>query len=308
MAPGQGSQTPGMLVPWLDLPGAEATVRWMSHLTGLDLLRLGTTAEADEIRDTAVTQPLVVSLALIAAAELELSGSEPIVAGHSVGELAAAAIAGVLHRDTAVALAAVRGAAMAAACGQADTTMAAVLGGDESEVLTRLEELGLSPANRNGAGQIVAAGATDAVARLKADPPTKARVMPLSVAGAFHTPYMQTATDILTSVEGGIISSDPIHTLLSNADGRPVRTGPETVAKLVAQVTAPVRWDLCMATMLERGVTALIELPPAGALTGLAKRGMKGVTVLAVKTPDDLSRARELIHDTATGASQTEES
>lgn len=285
-----------MLTSWLDLPGAEATVRWMSTLTGLDLLRLGTTAEAEEIKDTSVTQPLVVSLALLAFENLELpSDFAPVVAGHSVGELVAAAIAGVLHRDTAVALAGVRGGAMAAACKRADTTMAAVLGGDEGEVIARLNELGLSPANRNGAGQIVAAGASEAVAELKDNPPTRARVMPLSVAGAFHTSYMQPAQDILSSMKDGIKISDPILCLLSNANGAPVDNGPAMLESLISQITSPVRWDLCMQTMVGLGVTAIIELPPSGALTGLAKRAMKDVTTLAIKTSDDLVKAHDLI-------------
>lgn len=294
LAPGQGSQAPGMLTPWLDLPDAEERIRWMSTLTGLDLLRLGTAADAEEIRDTAITQPLIVCLSLLAAAELDLTGVD-VTAGHSVGELAAAAIAGVLHPDTAAALSALRGRTMAAACGQAETSMSAVLGGDPDEVIARIEELGLTPANRNGSGQVVAAGAVDALAKLKENPPTKARIVPLSVAGAFHTSYMEPAEKELTAVAAGISAADSTLTLLSNADGTAVHGGDEVVRRLVAQVTAPVRWDLCMRTMVELGVTQVIELPPAGTLSGLAKRGMPGVRVLALKTPDDLDAARELI-------------
>lgn len=300
VAPGQGSQTPGMLQPWLDLDGAEATIRWMSTLTGLDLLRLGTSAEADEIKDTAITQPLVVCLALLAFEQLKIPNRDNvIVAGHSVGELAAAAMAGVLHRDSAVALAAVRGGAMANACGLTETSMAAVVGGDRDEVIHAIEAAGLSAANVNGGGQIVAAGAAEQIARLVADPPPKARVISLPVAGAFHTKYMQPAMQIMTSIRDGILTADPTVRLLSNADGTAVSSGADYLTRLVSQIVSPVRWDLCMQTMLDAGVSAMIELPPAGALTGLARRGMKGVKTLAIKTPDDLAAAHELIADSA---------
>lgn len=300
VAPGQGSQTPGMLQPWLDLDRAEATIRWMSTLTGLDLLRLGTSAEADEIKDTAVTQPLVVCLALLAFEQLQIPNLEDvIVAGHSVGELAAAAMAGALHRDSAVALAAVRGGAMANACGLAKTSMAAVVGGEPDEVVRAIEAAGLSAANVNGGGQIVAAGAVEHIAALVADPPPKVRVISLPVAGAFHTTYMQPAMQIMTSIRDGIPTADPTVRLLSNADGTAVSSGADYLTRLVSQIVSPVRWDLCMQTMLDAGVSAMIELPPAGALTGLARRGMKGVKTLAIKTPDDLAAAHQLIADSA---------
>ncbi|MEO6957676.1 MAG: ACP S-malonyltransferase [Antricoccus sp.] len=300
VAPGQGSQTPGMLQPWLDLDGAEATIRWMSTLTGLDLLRLGTSAEADEIKDTAITQPLVVCLALLAFEQLKIPNRDNvIVAGHSVGELAAAAMAGALHRDSAVALAAVRGGAMANACALAKTSMAAVVGGDREEVIHAIEAAGLSAANVNGGGQIVAAGTAEQIAALVADPPPKARVISLPVAGAFHTKYMQPAMQIMTSIRDGIPTADPTVRLLSNADGTAVSSGADYLTRLVSQIVSPVRWDLCMQTMLDAGVSAMIELPPAGALTGLARRGMKGVKTLAIKTPDDLAAAHQLISDSA---------
>lgn len=294
VAPGQGSQTPGMLAPWLELPNARETVAAMSELSGLDLERLGTTADADEIKDTAVTQPLVVSLALLAFEALAPSG-DILIAGHSIGEVAAAAMAGVIAKDSAVELAAVRGRAMADACAAEATSMAAVLGGDEQEVLQVLADLGLDPANRNGAGQIVAAGAIDAIDKLKDNPPAKARVMPLSVAGAFHTRYMQPAQDRVAAQRATLTAADPQVTLLSNADGRPVASGTQFLDTLVTQVTSPVRWDLCMQTMLEREVSAIVELPPAGALAGLARRAMKGVKNIAVKSPDDLDSVRELL-------------
>lgn len=298
LAPGQGSQTPGMLTPWLDEPAAiEAVQRW-SDAVGLDLRRLGTTADADEIRDTAVTQPLVVATSLLAAARLASTlPATAAAAGHSVGELAAAAVAGVLTADEAVALAAVRGREMAAACALEPTGMSAVLGGDPDEVLARLKELGLDPANRNGAGQVVAAGPLDALAALAENPPERARVKALPVAGAFHTHFMAPAEDAVAAHAAGISPAEPSRPLLSNADGEQVTGGAEALRRLVAQVTRPVRWDSCMAALRELGVTAVIELPPAGALVGLVKRELKGTATLALKTPEDLDKAADLIRD-----------
>ena len=298
LAPGQGSQTPGMLTPWLDDPGAEETLGSWSEVTGLDLRRLGTTAEADEIKDTAVTQPLVVAAALLAAARLSAKSGPPAtapIAGHSVGELAAAAVAGVLTPDAAVALAAVRGREMAAACALEPTGMSAVLGGDPDEVLAAVERLGLDPANRNGAGQVVAAGPLAALEELAANPPGRARVKALPVAGAFHTRFMAPAEEAMRAHAAGISPADPVFPLLSNADGELVTSGADALARLVAQVTRPVRWDACMATLHKLGVTAVIELPPAGALVGLVKRELKGTATLAMKSPDELDKAAALI-------------
>jgi [acyl-carrier-protein] S-malonyltransferase len=298
LAPGQGSQTPGMLAPWLDDPGAADSVARWSEAAGLDLRRLGVDAGADEIVDTAVTQPLVVAAALLAAARLTAKSELPagvVVAGHSVGELAAAAVAGVLSADDAVALAAVRGREMAAACKATPTGMSAVLGGDPEEVLAALERLGLDPANRNAAGQIVAAGPVDALAALEADRPGRARVMRLPVAGAFHTRFMAPAEEALRAAVDRLTPADPVRPLLSNADGAVVTEGAEVLRRLVAQVTRPVRWDSCTATMRELGVGAVVELPPAGTLVGIAKRELKGTPTLALKTPDNLSGATDLI-------------
>lgn len=286
-----------MLAPWLELPGARERIAQWSSAAGLDLERLGTTADAAEITDTAVTQPLVVALALLAYEELDRrSEIRPgaLTAGHSVGELAAAAIAGVFTADDAVALAAVRGAAMGAACAATPTGMSAVLGGDPDEVLARLAELDLVAANRNAAGQVVAAGRVEALAALEAEPPAKARVRPLSVAGAFHTAFMASAQDAVAARAATIVPKDPLRPLLSNADGDRVDDGAEVLNRLVTQVTNPVRWDLCMATMAAADVSALVELPPAGALVGMAKRELRGTPTLALKTPDDLSALAEL--------------
>ena len=290
LAPGQGSQTPGMLAEWLELPGAADRISLWSQVSGLDLATLGTTATAEEITDTAVTQPLVVATTLLAFDELAKRGlpTTTLVAGHSVGEIAAYAIAGVISSDDAVKLAAVRGAEMAKACAAEPTGMSAVLGGDEAEVLARLEALELIPANRNAAGQIVAAGSVAALEKLAEDPPDKARVRQLATAGAFHTHYMASALDGYAAAAAEISASDPTMTLLSNCDGRPVTSGSDAMEKLVAQLTRPVRWDLCTETMRDLNTTAIVEFPPAGALTGIAKRELRGVATHAVKTPADL--------------------
>ncbi|MCX5066766.1 ACP S-malonyltransferase [Micromonospora lupini] len=297
LSPGQGSQKPGFLTPWLDLTGTEARLRDWSALAGVDLLHLGTAADADEIRDTARTQPLLVAAALLAAEHLPLDGVA-LTAGHSVGELGAAALAGVLSADAAITLAGVRGREMAAACALEPTGMAAVLGGDPDEVIAAIEANGLYPANRNGAGQIVAAGALDGLDKLAAEPPARTRIIRLQVAGAFHTPYMAPAEAALAAEAAGITPADPARTLLSNLDGTAVDNGAAMVQRLVSQVTAPVRWDLCMRTLADLGVTGVIELPPAGTLAGLVKRELKGdgaPEIVTLNTPDDLPAARDLI-------------
>lgn len=288
-----------MFVPWLELDGARERVAGWSELTGLDLLELGTTADADAIKDTSITQPLVVALALLAFEELERRHDLPadtLVAGHSVGELAAASMAGVLRADDAVALAAVRGREMAAACDLAPTGMAAVMGGEPDEVVAWLAGYDLVAANRNGAGQIVAAGGLDSIDKIVDDKPDFVKkVIKLKVAGAFHTHYMEPARDALREKAAGITVADPSRTLLSNADGAVVPSGTDMLGRLVEQVTLPVRWDSCMATMARRGITALAELPPAGALTGLARRELTGVTIAGLKKPEDLDKVAAAI-------------
>ena len=291
-----------MLSAWLELPGAADRLATWSQISGLDLARLGTTATAEEITDTAVTQPLVVAATLLAYEELTKRGvpqtAETIVAGHSVGEIAAYAIAGVISADDAVKLAATRGAEMAKACAIEPTGMSAVLGGDEAEVLARLESLDLVPANRNAAGQIVAAGAVAALEKLAEDPPAKARVRQLATAGAFHTHYMASALEAYAAAAESVTTSEPTATLLSNADGRPVASAADAMEKLVSQLTKPVRWDLCTATMRDRFSGAeragIVEFPPAGTLVGIAKRELKGTPTRAVKAPADLDGLDEL--------------
>jgi [acyl-carrier-protein] S-malonyltransferase len=286
-----------MLIPWLELPGVAEQVDALSEAAGLDLARLGTTADAEEIKDTAVTQPLLVAAGIIAADQIEWP-AQVVAAGHSIGEVTAAYLAGSLSAHDAVALAARRGAEMAAACAVTPTGMSAVLGGDADDVVAAIEAAGLTPANRNAAGQIVAAGELTALASFAANPPAGARVRALAVAGAFHTRYMAPAEAALRTYAATLDVADPRPILLSNADGSSVTTGAELMSRLVAQVTRPVRWDLCQLTLADLGVTGIVELAPGGTLTGLAKRELPGIPLVAIKTPADLSAARELIAGT----------
>jgi [acyl-carrier-protein] S-malonyltransferase len=307
-APGQGAQAPGFLGEWLELPGFADRLGALSELAGCDLIRCGTTASAEEIRDTAIAQPLLVAAAVTAAAELlggadqadeladaALAAGVGASAGHSVGELAAGVIAGTLSAENAVRLVRVRGQAMAQAAAAEPTGMTAVLGGDEQDVLAAIEAHGLTPANVNGAGQIVAAGTLEQLAAFAADPPPRARLRPLSVAGAFHTSHMAPAVDALRAAADGMAVRSPALALLSDRDGAVVRSGGDWMERIVTQVSAPVRWDMCMQAMADLGVTALIELPPAGTLTGLARRGLPGVKTVALKTPGDLDQARAML-------------
>ena len=291
-APGQGAQTPGFLSPWLELPGLADQLGAWSELAGRDLIRLGTTGSAEEITDTSVAQPLLVAAALAVAG---LVGEPDVAAGHSVGELAAGAIAGVLSAEDAIKLTRVRGEAMAASCGAVPTGMTAVLGGDEATVLGAIEAAGLTPANINTAGQIVAGGTLEQLAEFAAHPPAGARLRPLRVAGAFHTEHMAPAVDALAAAAAGTAVKDPAITLLSNRDGAVVTSGSDWVERIVSQVAYPVRWDRCMATMARLGVTAFIELLPGGTLAGMAKRALPGVELLAIKAPDQLDAARALV-------------
>lgn len=308
VAPGQGAQTPGFLTPWLDLPGIEDRLREWSAAIDLDLVHYGTNADADEIRDTAVAQPLLVAAALLSARQLFPTGEDVArlvgaTAGHSVGELAAAALSGVLTEEEALLLVRKRGLAMAEAAQVTETGMSALLGGDAEVVLPHLEKLGLTPANVNGAGQIVAAGTMAQLAALAEDKPEGTRrVVPLKVAGAFHTEHMAPAVSVLETAVDGLSPADPHTRYVSNRDGAVVATGTDVVARLVGQVANPVRWDLCMDTFKELGVTAIIEALPGGTLTGIAKRALPGVKTLALKTPADLDAARELIAEHAEGS------
>lgn len=298
--PGQGSQTPGFLTEWLQDPSAAEFLALASERAGVDLVAHGTVSDADTIRDTQIAQPLIVAASLLAwralAARVSLDGVG--VAGHSVGEFAAAAASGVLTEGDALQLVGVRGRAMAEAATREHTGMSAVVGGVEADVLALIAEHGLTPANRNGGGQIVAAGALPALAALAEAAPRGARVIPLQVAGAFHTDYMKSAIPVLKEAATSVAVADPALTLWTNADGSVVDSGAHFVDLLVSQIASPVRWDACMESFESAGITGLIELTPAGALTGIAKRGLKGVPTVAVKSPADLDAAVELISRT----------
>lgn len=309
VCPGQGSQSPGFLAPWLELPGFCDRLEWFSAVAGTDLVTHGTESDKPTITETDVAQPLIVGAGLLSLLALfeHPSAGYPVIgmgSGHSVGEITAACAAGVLTAEQALVFVRERGDGMAKAAAVSPTGMTAVLGGDPDEVLATLERHGLTPANVNGGGQTVAAGTIEQLEALKADPPAKARVIPLPVAGAFHTEHMAPAQARLEVLSRGVTSHDARVPIVSNKDGRLVRDGHEVLRRLVSQVASPVRWDLCMQTMVEQGVTGLIEIPPAGTLVGLAKRSMPGVELLALKSPDDLEAAHRVIREH--GSSPTE--
>ncbi|WP_295011038.1 ACP S-malonyltransferase [uncultured Microbacterium sp.] len=297
--PGQGSQTPGFLTPWLELDGVADDLAAYSDAAEVDLIQHGTVSDADTIRDTRIAQPLIVAASLIAGKALrDQVGRDPDgIAGHSVGELAALVGAGVVSAVEAMRLVGIRGRAMADAAAATPTGMSAVVGGDEEAVLALLAELGLTPANYNGGGQIVAAGALPALAALADAPVRGSRVIPLQVAGAFHTAYMAPAVEALRAAVADVAPADPRIPLWTNKDGSVLTDGATALANLVSQVSSPVRWDLCMASFAEHGITGLVELTPAGALTGLAKRGLRGVPAVAVKGPEDLAAAVALLQN-----------
>lgn len=294
LSPGQGSQTPGFLIPWLEDPKLLALLTSWSEAVGVDFLRLGTTADADEIRATENAQPLIVSAGMLGARALGNPVAD-LTAGHSVGEITSANIAGVLGDLDALSLVRERGKAMSLSAAKAATGMSAILGGDRDVIIAALSEIGLIAANENGAGQIVAAGPLDALELLSANPPAGARIRPLQVAGAFHTQVMADAVAHVQSFAESLTAHNPNSIVLTNSDGSAISTGNEILAKIVNQISNPVRWDLCMETMKQLGVSAVIELPPAGTLVGLVKRALPGVETLALKSPDDLDAARDLI-------------
>ena len=292
IAPGQGSQTPGLFNGWIEDPSLKELIIAWSDAIGLDLLRLGTTAEADEIKDTANAQPLIVAASLLGAHALGVK-SCAVTSGHSVGELAAAALSGAISEDDALTLVRARGVEMAKAATTSPSGMSAVLGGDRSEVLAAISALNLVAANDNGAGQIVAAGELQALTQLGENPPTGARVRALAVAGAFHTSFMAPAVEPLRKLAATLQTHNVSIQVISNKDGQVVRDGAEVLDRIVNQIANPVRWDLCMETLKSLGVTGVIELPPAGTLVGLLKRAVPEIETFALKSADDLSAARE---------------
>ena len=297
VCPGQGSQTPGFLSPWLEVPGVLEHLAELSAITERDLTAHGTVSDEETIKDTAVAQPLIVAAGLVAARALfgEALPANTVLAGHSVGEITATALAGALSQRDAMVFVRERANAMALAAAATPTGMAAVLGGDPGEVDASIVAAGLTPANANGGGQIVAAGTLEQIEAFAANPPAKARVIPLKVAGAFHTHHMAPAVAVLEELSATLEVTDPGTTLLSNYDGAAVAGGQANLASLVAQVSRPVRWDKCMEELAALGVTGIIELPPAGTLVGLARRGLKGIPTLALKSPEDLEAAHAFV-------------
>lgn len=297
VAPGQGAQKPGFLAAWLEDPTFADRLAWLSAVADIDLATHGTTSDEATIKDTAVAQPLLVAAALATASSIspDLFEQADLVAGHSVGEIAAGAGAGAFSPEAAMVLVRERGRAMADAAAITQTSMTAIIGGDPDEVLATLEKLDITPANHNGKGQIVAAGTVEQLAELAANPPARTRLFPLSVAGAFHSPHMEPAVDHLREVAAAMPTSTPTTGLLSDLDGALVTDGRDFANRLVAQVARPVRWDLVMATMAEHGVTGILELTPAGTLTGIAKRNLKGVELFNLDKPEQLDDARAFV-------------
>jgi [acyl-carrier-protein] S-malonyltransferase len=291
IAPGQGSQTPGMLTPWIADPALHALVKSWSEAIDLDLIHLGTQADAEEIRDTANAQPLIVAAGLLSARALHLEKEFSFLAGHSVGEITVAAIAGVISEIDALRLVRVRGIEMAKAAQDSQSGMSAVLGGVREEVLKAIADAGLVAANDNGGGQIVAAGNLQALATLA---PEGARVRALQVSGAFHTEFMKPARDVCKTFAADIAVKDSEIGLLSNKDGAVLLSGVRILDRIIEQIANPVRWDLCMSSMESIGVTRAIEIAPGGTLVGLLKRGAPDIATQALKSPDDLDAARTL--------------
>jgi len=294
LCPGQGSQKPGFLNDWLEIPAFRNQFAELSDSVSIDLIKHGTISDEETIRDTAVAQPLIVASSIATAALLNLAGISG-VAGHSVGEVSAASIAGVISNQDAMQLVNVRAQSMAKAAAASEQSMAAILGGEQDVVIAKLTELGLSGANFNGAGQIVAAGSRTAIQELASAPPAGAKVILLSVAGAFHTKFMEPAVEELKEFTSSLAVQNPEISIWSNQAGQAVTSGPEFLNLLVGQVANSVRWDLCMQSMVNAGVTGVVEVSPAGTLAGLAKRGMPGVEIVALKSPADLDSANSLI-------------
>ncbi|HJH12635.1 MAG TPA: ACP S-malonyltransferase [Brevibacterium ravenspurgense] len=293
--PGQGAQKSGFLTPFMEIDSFKQTIASASEAVGLDLIAHGTTSDDETIKDTAIAQPLLVASAIASAREVLGDTAPSFYAGHSVGEIGAAALAGILTDSDAMNFVGVRSRGMAQASKAVPTSMAAVIGGVQDDVLAAIEAAGLQPANVNGGGQIVAAGALENIDKLKDNPPERTRVIPLQVAGAFHTDFMASAQPELQELADSLNPNDPTVSILSNRDGRPVENGREYVQSLVSQVTSPVRWDLCQQTLVESGVTGLLELLPGGTLTGIARRGMKGIETFALTSADQLDEARAFV-------------
>jgi [acyl-carrier-protein] S-malonyltransferase len=298
-APGQGSQAPGFLAPWLEIPVFKEQIEKASAVLGIDLIHYGTVADADAIRDTKIAQPLIVAAGIASYEALKQSLGEALVvsatAGHSVGEVTAAYVSGVFDSDNALKFVQQRGNEMAAAAALTPSSMAAVVGGELEAVVAHLESVGLFAANYNGAGQVVAAGSKELIEALVAAPPAGSRVIALQVAGAFHTSFMEPAKPALADFAKELDVKDPEISIWTNNDGQLVESGQKYLELMVNQVSNPVRWDKTMESMQRANVSMMVELLPAGALSGIAKRAMPNTVAIALKTPADLDKVAEAI-------------
>ena len=297
MTPGQGSQTSGMYSTWITDTANKELIAKYSELIDLDLFHYGTSATQAEITATNIAQPLLTALAFMSFSKLEVnSNSNIIYSGHSVGEFSAASLAGFYYDKTAMKLVNVRGKAMAEAAASNNATgMSAVLGGDKAEVIRHIEQFDLVPANVNSNGQIVASGLLSNLEKLSENPPASTKVRKLEVAGAFHSQFMKSAESELEKEFAQVEVTDSNSSFISNKDGQIIKDSSELKNRLITQITSPVRWDLCQAKMIELGVTGMLELAPAGVLTGIAKREMPGVELFAIKSPEDIPGAQAFI-------------
>lgn len=297
MTPGQGSQTSGMYSSWITDAANKELIANYSELIDLDLLNYGTSASQAEITATNIAQPLLTALTFMSFGKLEVNLNTNIIySGHSVGEFSAASLAGFYSDETAMKLVNVRGKAMAEAAASNNATgMSAVLGGDKAEVIKHIEQFDLVPANVNSNGQIVASGLLTNLEKLSENPPASTKVRKLEVAGAFHSQFMKTAESELEKEFAQLEVNKSSSIFISNKDGQIVKDSSELKSRLITQITSPVRWDLCQAKMIELGVTGMLELAPAGVLTGIAKREMPGVELFAIKSPEDIPGAQAFI-------------
>jgi [acyl-carrier-protein] S-malonyltransferase len=298
VTPGQGSQTSGMYSPWITDQTNNEIVKKYSDLIDLDLFHYGTVASQPEITATNIAQPLLTALAFMSFNRLNIKSNENIIySGHSVGEFSAACLAGFYSDETAMKLVSVRGKAMAeAAASNSATGMSAVLGGDKAEIIKHIEQFDLVPANVNSSGQIVASGLLTNLEKLSANPPASTKVRKLDVAGAFHSQFMKSAESELEDEFAQVELTKPTCSFISNKDGQTITESTQLKSRLISQITSPVRWDLCQAKMVELGVTGMLELAPAGVLTGIAKREMPGVELFAIKSPEDIDTAQAFIN------------
>ncbi len=299
VAPGQGSQSVGMLAPWVADSQTKDLVESWSELISVDLLKLGQLGTAEEIKSTDIAQLLIFITSYLSSLALDLRNAKDssiVYAGHSVGEFAAYSLAGTFEVDQALRLVAKRGQAMLSATKVfSKTGMSAVLGGNKEEVLSYLREFDLIPANINSNGQIIAAGSLENLERLSSSPLEGTRIRPLEVSAAFHTKFMEPAVSQFTEIFKTLSVNSPRQIVLSNKNGERLSKPTDIMENLIQQVISPVRWDLCQAKMVELGVTGMLELAPGGTLCGIAKKEIPNVETFAIKSPEDIQGANDFI-------------